>query len=179
MAIASGFMTTWNAGTGPASWIGWQACYGIGVGMSFPQAFTVMNTVLGKDDIAAGMTAIVFVNSLGATVFLSVAQNVFASVLRRKAGSLLKDPNALLKMGATDVRKLIHPDALLRKVLVEYNVAVVTTFWIPTALICFHVFAAVGLPWRSIHVADAAEDEASGKDEDTSAEKPMARTMSR
>ncbi|KAH8655382.1 MFS toxin efflux pump [Xylariales sp. PMI_506] len=150
MAIGFGFFTTFTPNTGRAAWIGWQVMVGFGGGLSFSQPFTSAQTALAENDIAVGMSAIVFANTLGGAIFISVAQNIFANLLRTGlAGITGVDVQAIFNLGATGLVEAV-PEAQRGLVIDIYSSASTKVFWISVALTCLHPLATFGMKWNSV-----------------------------
>lgn len=166
MALGFGFLTTFNPNTGYAAWIGWQVAIGLGGGLSFSQPFTSVQTALVDEaDIPMGMSAVVFANTLGGTLFISVAQNIFSNLLSERLASIPEiNVDEILNEGATNLVKST-PAAQLSAVLAGYNVATTSTFWIGVGCACFGMVAALGMKWNTVK----KEDEAQGEDSNTEA----------
>jgi MFS family permease len=159
ISIAAGLMTTFKPTTGQGSWIGYQILFGIGVGMGFQQSFLAVQTVLPQKDIPVGTTAVIFANNLGGAVFVSVANNLFTNELsknlRQRVPAL--DPAIVLGAGATEWRGKVSA-ATLNEVLTVYNIAITRTFFVPTALGCAAVVAALFVEWRSVKGKGAKQE---------------------
>lgn len=108
-------------------------------------------TVLSLDDIPIGTTIIIFVQTLGGALFISVGQNIFTNQLMK---NLIKDvpsidPELVLHTGATLLRKAVDP-ALLDDVLTAYNSALTQTFYVSTAVAALSIFGSALIEWRSV-----------------------------
>lgn len=171
ISIAAGLMTTFKATTGQGGWIGYQVLFGIGVGMGFQQSFLAVQTVLPQEDIPIGTTAVIFANNLGGAIFVSVANNLFTNELtknlRQRVPAL--DPATILGAGATEWRNKVSA-TLLSEVLRIYNAAVTRTFFVPMALGCAAVVAALFVEWKSVKRGKGAREEKDGSPSVGSAE---------
>jgi MFS family permease len=151
MSIGSGLITTFTPNTGYSKWIGYQAVIGLGGGMSFQQPMLAVQTILQEKDVPIGTTAVVWANNLGATIFVSIAQNVFSNQL--KAGLVKSvpnvDPSIVLSTGATSLKNSIDP-TYLRVVITQYNGALIHVFYIALGLTCFGMLLALSMEWKSV-----------------------------
>ena len=148
--ISAGLITTFTTHTNHSKWIGYQAMYGLGLGIGMQQPSVAAQTVLSKKDVPTGASLIFFAQMLGGTIFVSVANNVFDN---RLAQSLSGVPGLngelVTKVGATDLRKFVPKD-MLDMVLVKYNTALKTAFVVGTAVAAATVLGASLMEWRSV-----------------------------
>lgn len=153
MSIGVGLLSTLDVDSGPAKWIGYQIIYGFGVGFGMQQPIIAAQTVLKLDDVPVGTSLIIFMQTLGGALFISVAQNIFTnrlvSNLLAKVPSL--DPSIVLRTGATSLK---HADGidprLLPDVLFAYNRALTQTFYVSLALAALSIFGSAGIEWKSV-----------------------------
>lgn len=153
MAIGVGLMSTWNIDTGSAQWIGYQIIYGFGVGLGMQQALIMSQTVLHLDDVPIGTALIMFMQTLGGALFISVAQNIFTNRLVTNLARYVPnlDATIVLRTGATSLKYSPEIDAsLIPLVLVAYNNALTQTFYVSLALGALSIFGALGIEWKSV-----------------------------
>ncbi|KAL8703943.1 MAG: hypothetical protein Q9201_002893 [Fulgogasparrea decipioides] len=151
MAIGVGLMSTWETDTNHSMWIGYQAIYGLGIGCGMQQPLIAAQTVLPLDDVPVGTTIIIFLQTLGGALFISVAQNIFNN---RLISNLLTDvpsinPGFILKIGATNLKNAVDP-AQLGGVLRAYNSAITQTFYVSVAMAALSIFGAALIEWKSV-----------------------------
>ena len=150
-SIGAGLLSTLSVDAGHAKWIGYQAIYGLGVGLGLQQPLIAVQTVLRINDIPTGTAIVIFAQTLGGALFVSVGQNVFTnrlvSGLQQAVPGL--DPSIVLKTGATSLKTQI-PKQFLGAVLVQYNKALTQTFYVAIAMACFTLMGALGIEWRSV-----------------------------
>jgi hypothetical protein len=170
MPIGAGLISTWKVDTGHAEWIGFQILYGLGLGFGMQQAQLAAQTVLKRVDVPTGMALVVFMQTLGGAVFLSVGQNVLTSHLVSGVSRLVEglDPAVIVNTGATDLRALV-PGELLPEVLGVYNEALRQVFLVSTGLASVTILGALGLEWRS--VKKGKKGDVGRKDESVDVEK--------
>ncbi|KAL8928676.1 MAG: hypothetical protein Q9172_000814 [Xanthocarpia lactea] len=151
MAIGVGLMSTWKPDTNHSMWIGYQAIYGLGVGFGMQQPLIAVQTVLPLEDVPIGTTVIIFLQTLGGALFISVGQNIFnnrlISNLVADVPSL--DPALVLRTGATDLKEAVDP-AVIGDVLSAYNSAITQTFYVSVAIAALSIFGAVAMEWKSV-----------------------------
>jgi hypothetical protein len=156
MPVGAGLISTWRVDTGHAEWIGFQVLYGFSLGLGMQQAQLAAQTVLKRVDVPTGMALVVFMQTLGGAVFISVGQNVLASHLVGGIERLLLlsvdgglDPVVIVGTGATELRGLVSAEQL-PAVLEVYGEALRRVFLISTGLASVTVLGALGLEWKSV-----------------------------
>ncbi|KAJ7661537.1 major facilitator superfamily transporter [Mycena polygramma] len=151
MAVGAGLISTFGVHTGHAHWIGFQIIYGLGVGFGMQQPTIAAQAVLSLQDIPTGTSIMMFAQTLGGALFVSVAQNVFQNKLA--AGLAASVPNVnpaiVLKAGATSLRTAIDA-ADLPAVLEVYNTALVSAFYVSIAMACLSLVGALAIEWKSV-----------------------------
>ncbi|KIV78208.1 hypothetical protein PV11_09949 [Exophiala sideris] len=150
-AIGAGLLTTFMTNTGHAMWIGYQVIYGLGVGFGMQQALVAVQATLPLKDIPTGTALVMFMQTFGGALFVSVAQNVFnnrlISNLPKYAPGI--DPSIIVKVGATSLRNDI-PAKYLQGVLYAYNLALTNTWYISVAMTSLQLIGAVFVEWKSV-----------------------------
>jgi EmrB/QacA subfamily drug resistance transporter len=163
--IGAGLISTFTPNTGHSAWIGYQAFFGIGIGLGMMQPSVAAQTVLPRKDVSIGAALTQFSQLLGGAVFISVGNNIFDT---RLAHNLVKIPGidvgSIASTGATDLRSMV-PSSLLPQVLVAYNDALRATFYLVTALTSATIVGSLAMEWKSIKKnqqeqnSDTAEDD--------------------
>jgi len=151
MPVGAGLISTWKVDTGHGEWIGFQVLYGFALGLGMQQAQLAAQTVLKRVDVPTGMALVVFMQTLGGAVFISVGQNVLTSHLVGGISRLVEglDPAVIVNTGATDLRGLV-PAEQLPAVLEVYCQALRQVFLISTGLASVTILGALGLEWKSV-----------------------------
>jgi hypothetical protein len=150
-AVGAGLLTTWTKDSGKAQTIGYQLMVGIGLGFGIIQPLIAAQTVLKMDDIPTGTTAMIFFQTLGAAIFISVGQTVFNNKFFVGMQAIFPgaSPEQFVTIGATNLKKMVPP-MFLNQVLNLYNSALIRLFYIPLALACLSSIAALFMEWRSV-----------------------------
>ncbi|KAL8768108.1 MAG: hypothetical protein Q9209_005571 [Squamulea sp. 1 TL-2023] len=151
MAIGVGLMSTWESDTNHSMWIGYQVIYGLGVGFGMQQPLIAVQTVLPLEDVPIGTTVIIFLQTLGGALFISIAQNIFNN---RLISNIIADvpsipPEFILRTGATNLKKAVNP-VVIGDVLIAYNSAITQTFYVSVAIAALSIFGAVAMEWKSV-----------------------------
>lgn len=162
--IGLGLISTFQVDTGHAKWIGYQILLGLGLGCGMQQSNMAAQTVLSRRDASAGMALMFFGQSLGGSVFLSVAQNILDNKLISNFGALHLpnfSPEEVINGGATNLRGLV-PASELPQLLKAYNNAVVNAFYVGVAMAAFSIFGSAAMQWRSVKKARQSQMAAAG-----------------
>ena len=164
--IGSGLITTFTPQTGHSAWIGYQALFGLGVGLGMQQPSVAAQTVLSRKDVSIGAALMMFSQTLGGAIFISVGNNIFDT---RFAHNLVTIPGidvrSVAATGATDLQSIV-PASLLPQVLVAYNDALRATFYLATALTCCTIFASMAMEWKSVKKGQQKQDSNATNDEE-------------
>ncbi|KAH8435300.1 MDR family MFS transporter [Aspergillus melleus] len=150
MAIGSGLLTTLQVDTSEGKWIGYQILYGFGMGLSFQAPSLAAQTVLPPADVPIGSSLMFFGQLLGATIFISVGENVLDNQLvGRLAGMPGFDPSSVTSGGATSLLDML-PENLRGTALVAYNEALRQVFVVGLVMSCLTMLGTAGLEWKSM-----------------------------
>jgi len=151
MSIGAGLLTTWKVNSSKSQWIGYQFLVGFGIGLGMQQNSLAAQVVLKQEDVSIGVALGIVSQNLGAAIFLCVAQNIFISELVKQLSAVLPFATAerLAGVGATNLRQFV-PANLLPDVLIGYNKAVVTTFYVGVGIASFSIVPALAFEWRSV-----------------------------
>jgi hypothetical protein len=152
MTIGAGLLTTWEVNTSMSKWVGYQFLAGTGIGMTLQQPMIAAQAVFSApEDIAVAASAVVFFQTLGGALFISVAQNVFTNKLVEGILSKIPDMDTatILRTGATQL-KSVFPSNVLPIVIQAYNDAITQAFYASVAMGAFAFFAGLGLEWKNV-----------------------------
>jgi hypothetical protein len=75
MSVGAGLLTTLRPDATAAHWIGYQAIYGIGVGLGIQQPMIAVQTALDMKDIPTASCMIIFFQTMGGAIFISVGMS--------------------------------------------------------------------------------------------------------
>ena len=151
ISVGYGLISTFRPDTDRPVWIGYQVLAGIGLGMGMQQPMMAVQTVLDMSDVPTGTSVVVFAQTLGGALFISICQNVFTNklvdyVLQYAPGV---DPTIILATGATMVRQVV-PEASLPGVILAYSDALTKTFVVSAALAALTVVGSAFIEWNSV-----------------------------
>jgi hypothetical protein len=163
LSVGAGLLTTWTVTTKQAEWIGYQVIFGLGLGLGMQQGNLAIQAVLPRKDVSTGTALVLFAQSLGGTVFISVAQNIFVSKLGVYLGDVKGiDAPAIVNSGTTGLRHLV-PIEVLPLVLDAFSRALVKTFYVSLGTSCVGALGALGMEWRSIKKGEGQGEKKSNK----------------
>ncbi|KAJ7636474.1 major facilitator superfamily domain-containing protein [Roridomyces roridus] len=152
-AIGAGLISTLKTTSGHSRWLPFEIVCGLGLGFGMQQPMLTAQAVLDMSDVPIGTSIMVFSQTLGGALFVSIGQNVFTNKLVQ---GLVKnvpgiDPSLVLAIGATDLRDAIQPQ-FVPEVLEVYNQALVAAFYVSIAMAGLSLFGALLVEWKSIKV---------------------------
>lgn len=150
-SVGFGLLTTFTPDTPRSVWIGYQVLAGAGVGMGMQQPLMAVQTVLDIADVPTGTSVIVFVQTLGGALFVSISQNVFTNKLVDYIAEFVPglDPRVVLATGATSIQSDIPVD-MLQGVILAYNDALTHTFIVCAAMAAMSIVGALCVEWKSV-----------------------------
>ncbi|KAF2765989.1 MFS general substrate transporter [Teratosphaeria nubilosa] len=151
VSIGAGLLSTFKVNSDSGMWIGYQIVFGAGVGFGMQNTLVAVQAALPTKDIPIGTSIILFCQTLGGALFISVAQNVFTNRLLANVKSVVPgiDPELVVSAGATSLQSVI-PKQFYSGVQVAYNEAVTSTFYVAVAMAALSIFGAACLEWKSI-----------------------------
>lgn len=151
MSIGAGLFATFNLDTDIGKWIGYQILFGVGVGLGMQQGLIAVQAALPPADVPIGTALIMFSQTLGGALFISVAQNVFTNKLIQNLAAVPGvDPAIVLKVGATSLQSAVSDQSLLPAVQSAYNGAIINCFYVGVSLAAFSFLGAIFVEWKSV-----------------------------
>lgn len=151
MAVGAGLLSTFETDSNSAKWIGYQFIFGAGVGFGMQQTLVAVQTVLPTDDVPIGTATMMFSQTLGGALFISVGQNVFTNQLIKNLHNVVPELDAgfVLTVGATELKNQIQAN-FLPGVLSAYNLALTQTFYVSVATGAISIVGAAFVEWKSM-----------------------------
>ncbi|KAE8842363.1 hypothetical protein HRS9139_01660 [Pyrenophora teres f. teres] len=149
--IGAGMLYTLKVGSPSGQWIGYQVLSGIGAGAGVQIPFVAVQVVTNEKDMPTANACVMFFNSLGGALSISIAQNIFVNTLVKEIPKYAPglDGRIVANAGATNLRKVVSA-ALLPGVLKGYNNAIVTAFIVAIATSCIAFFVSLGMEQKSV-----------------------------
>ncbi|KAH6860625.1 MFS transporter [Alternaria rosae] len=150
-AIGAGMLYTLKVGSPPGQWIGYQILAGIGAGAGVQIPFVAVQVVTNEKDMPTANACVMFFNSLGGALSISIAQNIFVNTLGKEVPKYAPgfDARIVANAGATNLRSVV-PEATLPGVLHGYNNAIVTAFILAIATSSVAFFISLGMEQKSV-----------------------------
>ncbi len=150
-SIGFGLLTTFTPDTGRPAWIGYQVIAGAGIGLGMQQPLMAVQTVLDMADVPTGTAVIIFLQTLGGALFVSIAENIFTNKLVEYvlADAPGVDPALILSTGATSIQSTIPAD-LLPGVTLAYSDALTKTFIVCVAAASASIIGSAFVEWKSV-----------------------------
>lgn len=132
-------------------WIGYQILAGVGAGAGVQIPFIAVQVVSSVKDMPTSNACVLFFNSLGGALSISIAQNIFVNTLAKEIPKYVPDfdPQIVAQAGATNLRQVVPPE-LLPGVLHGYNNAIVTAFVLAIATSCLAFLVSLGQEQKSV-----------------------------
>jgi hypothetical protein len=151
MSIGAGLLTTLKVSSGHEKWIGYQVLFGAGVGFGMQQTLIAAQTALPLRDVPIGTAIMMFAQTLGGALMVSVGQNVFTNQLSKNLVRYVPgiDPSIVLTAGATQLKTDV-PKEFYGQTLYAYNKSLTQTYYVSVALSAMAVFGVVWIQWLSV-----------------------------
>jgi hypothetical protein len=148
-SIGAGLLSTFEVTTAHPAWIGFQVLYGAGIGLGMQLPFTIVQAAIPVADIPIATALMMFSQTLGAALFVSVAQNVFSNLLTQNLMRAVPNvsPSLVASTGATRLKDVIDKE-FLPGVLVAYNHALTRTWFVSVATAAVSIIGVVAIDWR-------------------------------
>lgn len=149
--VGSGMLFTLKINSTAAQWIGYQVIAGFGAGAAVQIPFVAVQVVSSAKDMPVANALVMFFNSLGGAIAISIAQNIFINSLAKEIPKYAPqvDPRVVIGAGATYVRQVV-PKEYLEGVLEAYTKAITTALVLSIATACIAALASFGMEWKSI-----------------------------
>jgi hypothetical protein len=152
--VGEGLLSTLTVGASFSQWFGYEALTGLAIGMGMQQPMIAVQAVLAIDDVPIATSLVVFMQTLGAAVFVAAAQAVFGNTLitnlekQLPPGSSL-NPENILGAGATHIYSTVPPQ-LQRPVMEAFNHAITRVYIVSICASSLTLFGSLAMEWRSV-----------------------------
>ncbi|KAF7958065.1 hypothetical protein EAE96_003632 [Botrytis aclada] len=151
--VGAGLLTTLKVDSGPKEWMSWPVVFGSGLGLGMQQISLAIQASLPDDDVPIGLALILFFQTLGDTIFVTVGQVIFSHDLVKNLSALnlpLLPTSLISHTGATELRTLI-PAQYLPEVLSAYNSAIMKVFLVAITTSVLTIFTGLTLEWKNVN----------------------------
>jgi len=168
--IAAGLMTMFKVNSGASEWVSFQVISGIGRGMSIQQPIQAVQAVVSPSQIPTATAAVAFAQTLGAAMFLGLAQTAFLNLLRHALHSYAPDvdASAVIAAGATNYLANLaggqNNEVTRREVLKAYNNAITQTFFLAVGCAAASFFTSMGIGRTKVAQKKKPGNQAGAKD---------------
>ncbi|KAI4939710.1 uncharacterized protein J4E92_000996 [Alternaria infectoria] len=151
--IATGLMYTFDIGTGLGKWIGYQAFYGIAVGLGFQMAINTGQANAKAEDMSSATATIFFFQTIGGAFSLTAAQSGFVNRMINTLASTAPNVNplAVVGSGATQLRDNFAAEDIAG-IVVAYMAGIKVALAIATALAGAAAVAAALVPFKKLNM---------------------------
>ncbi|EXJ71097.1 uncharacterized protein A1O5_06090 [Cladophialophora psammophila CBS 110553] len=155
-AVGNGLVSTFDAKTTSAKWIGYQVVMGIGRGAGMQMALVAIQNAIPASQIPIDMAILIFFQNFGSSVTVVISNTIFTQTLKstlpRYAPSV--SPQAALRAGssAEAVRALVpvgRPDEL-GGVLRAYSESLRNVFYLLVGLAAVGAVLSLGMGWKNV-----------------------------
>ncbi|KAB2573258.1 Efflux pump mlcE [Lasiodiplodia theobromae] len=163
--VGNGLVSTFNASTSSAQWIGYQVLMGIGRGAGMQMSLVAIQNAIPTSKIPIGMACVIFFQTFGTSVAVVISNTIFTqtltSTIPRYAPSV--PPHAALSAGssAEAVRMLIpagRPDEL-NGILRAYSESLRNVFYFLVGLAACATVFSLGMGWKNVGKKKKQEEE--------------------
>ncbi|KAJ4150429.1 hypothetical protein LMH87_011179 [Akanthomyces muscarius] len=150
-SIGGGLLTLLNPSVSSAVWIGFQALVGFGIGIGWQQPIVAVQAAVDMEDVPITTAILSFTQTIGGSLFVSVAQTAFSNKLVQELHATLPDldPATILDNGAADLASHV-PSKYLTQVVQAYSNGLVQTFIVATVMAALSIVGACFVEWRTI-----------------------------
>lgn len=155
-SIACGLITRFTVDTSTGYWIGSLIVFGMSFGLGGQQSLMVPQTVLKGRDIALGTSAMIFMQTISGTIFLSVAQNLFTDHLVQELAAHAPgvDAQFVVAAGAADIQATmskVYSPAQVTEIIASYAAALQKVFLLALILATLTVLGSATLEWKNVN----------------------------
>ncbi|ODQ50977.1 putative MFS toxin efflux pump [Saitoella complicata NRRL Y-17804] len=156
-AVGSGLISTFKVEMATGRWIGFQIIAGAGIGACLQLPVIAVQAVLPMQDVPSGTAIVIFFQTLGGALFVSVAQTIFTNDLLSSllaipptASGETVDAATIIAAGATNLRSVVSDPMLLREVFGAYVGALDRAYYVSVATGAVATLVACGVEWKSV-----------------------------
>lgn len=112
--IGAGLIYTFDIGTPSSKWIGYQVLAGVGAGLIIQIPIIVSQALSTAEDMSSTTAIMIFFQSVGFAIFVSVAQSIFTNELASNVPKYVPgiDVAKVISTGATELRKVFPADQI-------------------------------------------------------------------
>ncbi|KAF5120205.1 Efflux pump mlcE [Metarhizium anisopliae] len=155
LAVGSGLYSLLQPGSPTGYWVGFQILAGIGSGLSMQLAIITVQAAVGGEQLATGMALVIFAQSLGPAIVLTLCNVIFVSSLASQLqdNAPLENAQAVIRAGATGFRTIVQPNNL-PGVLAAYANSIDRVFYLVAAVASACALVLWGMGWHDLRKKD-------------------------
>ncbi|KID65307.1 efflux pump, partial [Metarhizium hybridum] len=155
LAVGSGLYSLLQPGSPTGYWVGFQILAGIGSGLSMQLAIITVQAAVGGEQLATGMALVIFAQSLGPAIVLTLCNVIFVSSLASQLqdNAPLENAQAVIRAGATGFRTIVQSDNL-HGVLAAYANSIDRVFYLVAAVASACALVLWGMGWHDLRKKD-------------------------
>lgn len=169
-SIGAGLISTFTTKTAHPAWIGYQVLWGLGLGLGMQQPSVGVQCAMSVKDVPTGISIMFFAQTLGGAIFVSVANNIFDNKLHQGLQTIQGiDIDRVTHIGATDLRDAV-PQSLLNSVLVAYNAALRSAFYVGMGVSAATILGCLGAEWTNLKKAAEEQKAAANTEKEATSE---------
>ena len=156
--VGSGLLSTLHPSTAVRTWIGYEIIQGAGRGLGLQIPITAVQNNTPKAKVSIATALVVFSQSIGGSVFLSIDQVIFSSQIRHFLKKLAPDVDRakVIAAGATNLGSVVT-GGQLKAVLKAYSMAYDRVMYVAIAAAGGSFLFATGMGWINIRKRQAEE----------------------
>ncbi|CAI7571593.1 unnamed protein product [Penicillium viridicatum] len=148
-AVGSGLFTTFTLETSNGKWIGYQIIFALSSSISGITPLMMTQAALPLEDIPIGTGMVMFFQTIGASIFVSVTQALFTNGLvsgLERTGLTGFDAGTVASQGITNLTKGLSGD-IKRRVLIVINDALTQSWNLAVVLSCLALLGALAVEY--------------------------------
>ncbi|CAI6293499.1 unnamed protein product [Periconia digitata] len=135
LSAANGIYSFLQADSAKGWWVGFQIMGGIGAGLGFKLASTVVGSRFSQETFPLDLDYLTFVEALGPAISSTSCNLIFSASLKSQISTHVQNSDVATVMGAGATSfRMVVPQSDLQGVLLAYSNSINRTFYLTTAL---------------------------------------------
>ncbi|KAF7341341.1 DHA14-like major facilitator [Mycena venus] len=149
--VGAGLLSTLKSTSRQTSPLPFEILAGLGVGIGMQQPILAAQATLELKDVAVGTAVLMFSQTLGGALFVSIGQAIFTTTLTTSLVQKVPgvNPAVVLSAGADSLKSAVDP-AYLKGVLFAYNQGLTSAFIVALVVAAVALIGAFVVEWRSV-----------------------------
>jgi len=165
LSIGSGLYSLLEPGSPTGHWVGYQILAGVGSGLSMQLAIITVQAAVGAQNLATGMAFVIFAQSLGPAIVLTICNVIFDSSLRTELNERIPhaDAAAIMRAGATGYRQILEDAGDLAAVEAAVADSVGRVFYLVASIAAACGVVLWGMGWTDLRKEGSKGGERDGE----------------